>query len=98
MVSEPVAGEDEMLERLHHHGGDIEHKGRVDIVADMSGHDDERLYQMISNHVAYTGSSRGKDILDNWETYRPKFVKVMPVEYRRALKEMERARMGVAAE
>lgn len=95
---EPVAGEDEMLERLHHHGGDIEHKGRVDIVADMSGHDDERLYQMISNHVSYTGSARGKEILDDWESFRPKFVKVMPVEYRRALREMERSRMGVAAE
>ena len=37
-------------------------------------------------------------ILDDWATYRPKFRKVMPVEYRRALIEMERMRMGVAAE
>ena len=54
--------------------------------------------QLISNHMHYTGSGRAKEILDNWETFRPKFVKVMPVEYRRALEDMERMRMGVAAE
>jgi len=27
-------------------------------------------------------------ILDKWSVYRPRFVKVMPHEYRRALKEM----------
>ncbi|MGH2342740.1 glutamate synthase large subunit [Segnochrobactraceae bacterium EtOH-i3] len=95
---EPVEEEDDLLEKLMHHGGDLEHKGRVDISGDMTGHDDERLYQLISNHLHYTGSTRAKTILDHWETYRPKFVKVMPVEYRRALQEMERARYGVAAE
>jgi glutamate synthase (NADPH/NADH) large chain len=30
-------------------------------------------------------------ILDDWEAMLPKFRKVMPVEYRKALKEMERA-------
>ena len=64
----------------------------------MTRHDDERLHQMISNHLHYTGSSRARLILENWESYRPKFVKIMPLEYRRALQEMERERMGVAAE
>jgi glutamate synthase (NADPH/NADH) large chain len=31
------------------------------------------------------------DILENWKEYRPRFVKVMPVDYRRALQEMEAA-------
>jgi glutamate synthase (NADPH/NADH) large chain len=95
---EPVPEEDDMLEKLHHHGGDIAHKGRVDVSGDMTSHDEERLYQLISNHVHYTGSTRAKQILDDWTSYRPKFRKVMPVEYRRALIEMERMRMGVAAE
>ncbi|MCG6114583.1 MAG: glutamate synthase large subunit [Mesorhizobium sp.] len=95
---EPVPEEDDILEKLHHHGGDIDHKGRVDVEADMTAHDEERLYQLISNHLAYTGSERAKTILDNWTDYRPKFRKVMPVEYRRALEEMERMRMGLAAE
>ncbi|MBB4003931.1 glutamate synthase large subunit [Aurantimonas endophytica] len=95
---EPVPEEDDLLEKLHHHGGDLQHKGRVDVSSDMTGHDDERLFQLISNHLHYTGSGRAKEMLEHWETYRPKFVKVMPVEYRRALQEMERMRMGVAAE
>ncbi|MDI6027303.1 glutamate synthase large subunit [Corticibacterium sp. UT-5YL-CI-8] len=95
---EPVPEEDDMLEKLHHHGGDIAHKGRVDVSGDMTRHDEERLVQLISNHMHYTGSTRAKAILDDWATYRPKFRKVMPVEYRRALIEMERSRMSVAAE
>jgi glutamate synthase (NADPH/NADH) large chain len=95
---EPVPEEDYLLEKLHHHGGDIAHKGRVDVSGDMTRHDEERLVQLISNHVHYTGSTRAKEMLDNWATYRPKFRKVMPVEYRRALVEMERMRMSVAAE
>jgi glutamate synthase (NADPH/NADH) large chain len=95
---EPVPEEDDILEKLHHHGGDLMHKGRVDVSANMTHHDEERLVQLIANHLHYTGSTRAKDILDNWESYRPKFVKVMPVEYRRALEEMERMQIGVAAE
>ncbi|MEO3384787.1 glutamate synthase large subunit [Mesorhizobium sp. CAU 1741] len=95
---EPVPEEDDMLEKLHHHGGDIAHKGRVDVSGDMTRHDEERLVQLISNHMHYTGSTRAKAILDNWADFRPKFRKVMPVEYRRALQEMERLRMNVAAE
>ncbi len=95
---EPVPEEEDLMERLHHHGGDLEHKGRIDILADMSGHDEERLMKLIANHHTYTGSARAKAILDDWAAYRTKFVKVMPVEYRRALQEMERARTLQAAE
>ena len=95
---QPVQEEDDLLEKLHHHGGDIEHKGRIDISSNMNRFDDERLHRLISQHLHYTGSERARTILDNWAAFRPKFRKVMPVEYRRALIEMERARYGVAAE
>jgi len=95
---EPVPEEDALLERLHHHGGDIDFKGRVDVSGDMTTHDEERLHQLISNHVHYTGSTKAKTILENWSEYRAKFRKIMPVEYKRALEEMARMRMGVAAE
>jgi glutamate synthase (NADPH) large chain len=95
---QPVEHEEEMLEKLHHHGGDLEFKGLIDVSADMSRFDEERLRALISSHVAATGSPRGQMILDHWAQYLPKFVKVMPVEYARALKEMERARHMVAAE
>ncbi|WP_048647484.1 glutamate synthase large subunit [Nitratireductor soli] len=95
---EPVPEEDDILEKLHHHGGDIAHKGRVDVSGDMTRHDEERLAQLISNHLHFTGSERARTILDNWVDYRPKFRKVMPVEYRRALEDMERMKLGLAAE
>ena len=95
---EPVPEEEELMDRLHHHGGDLEHKGRVDVHTDMSKHDEERLLQLIQNHLDYTGSERARQIIDNWPIHRAKFVKVMPVEYKRALKEMEAARTMQAAE
>nr|WP_201274067.1 glutamate synthase large subunit [Microvirga brassicacearum] len=95
---EPVEEEEELMRRIHHHGGDLETKGRIDILGNMSGSDEERLMQLISNHATYTGSERAKHILDEWATYRTKFVKVMPVEYRRALQEMDRLRNLQAAE
>ncbi|HET7412385.1 MAG TPA: glutamate synthase-related protein, partial [Pararhizobium sp.] len=95
---EPVPEEDDILEKLHHHGGDLMHKGRVDVSGDMTHHDEERLFQLITNHFHYTESARARDIIEHWADYRPKFRKVMPVEYRRALEDMERMRMGMAAE
>ena len=97
---EPVPEEDDLLEEHHHHGGDFEHHGLVDVSADLSHHDDERLHQLVANHLHYTGSERAKEILDNWDTFRAKFVKIMPTEYRRALQEIEAAQIaaGVAAE
>ena len=85
---EPVAEEEELNQRLNHQGGDLHAHGRVDVMSDMTRYDAERLHQLIENHLRYTGSSRAKDILDNWEVFKPKFRKVMPVEYRRALAEL----------
>ncbi len=85
---EPVVEEENLMRKIHHHGGDLEWHGRVDISGDMTKHDDERLQQIISNHRHYTGSERARVILENWDDYRAKFVKIMPVEYRRAIREM----------
>ena len=95
---EPVEEEEDLNQSLNHHGGDLEFKGRIDVQGDMSRHDEERLNQLIQNHLRHTGSMKAKLILDQWAEYRTKFVKVMPLEYRRALREMEKARMLYAAE
>jgi len=47
--------------------------------------DVEQLYKLISTHVAFTASPRGKWILENWEEMLPRFVKVFPHEYKRVL-------------
>ncbi len=88
---QPVPEEEELLEKHSHHGGDLETHGLVDITSGMDKHDATRLHELLARHLKYTGSSKAKTILDNWATYLPKFVKVMPVEYARALAELEKA-------
>ncbi|MEX1059852.1 MAG: glutamate synthase subunit alpha, partial [Methyloceanibacter sp.] len=90
---EPVPSENHVMERSRHQTGDLESHGLVD-VTDMTRFDEERLHQLIENHLHYTGSARAKLILDDWAAYLPKFVKVMPVEYRRALEEMARRQVA----
>src|SRR5271166_1446749 len=85
---EPVAAEEEVMVRHLHSGGDLQAHGRVDVMSDMSRFDAERLHQLITNHARATGSTRARRILENWDAYLPKFRKVMPVEYRRALAEL----------
>jgi glutamate synthase (NADPH/NADH) large chain len=86
---EPIEDEDIALEELDHQGGDLESHGLVDLSHDMTRFDALRLKRLIEKHLHYTNSAVAKRILDDWSSYLPKFVKVMPVEYRRALKEMQ---------
>ncbi|MGB0749698.1 MAG: glutamate synthase large subunit, partial [Magnetospiraceae bacterium] len=88
---EPILDEADALESLDHQGADLETLGRVNIMRDMTRYDASRLKLLIENHMRYTNSGRAREILENWDAYLPKFVKVMPVEYRRALQEMQRA-------
>jgi len=50
--------------------------------------DEELLRLLVSQHHQRTQSAVAKDILDNWDIAREKFVKVFPNEYRRALNEL----------
>ena len=96
---EPVP-EEEADRREGIRPNDLESHGRVDVMADLTSKDAERLHMLISNHARYTGSKRAAEILADWKRYRPLFKKVMPVEYRRALAEMakEKAATMQAAE
>ena len=53
--------------------------------------DEALLKKMVEDHHHYTGSLRAREILDNWAEQRGKFVKVMPVDYKRALSAMQKA-------
>jgi glutamate synthase (ferredoxin) len=46
---------------------------------------------MIQKHVDYTKSVRAKEILAQWSAFLPKFVKVMPKDYKRMLACIDRA-------
>jgi glutamate synthase (NADPH/NADH) large chain len=69
-------------------------------MGDVMRFDAERLKILIERHQRYTGSRRAAEILENWDRTLGSFVKVMPVDYRRALLELaaERAAHMVAAE
>ncbi|MBL9215398.1 MAG: glutamate synthase large subunit [Opitutaceae bacterium] len=49
------------------------------------------LRALIERHFALTRSARAKQVLAAWEQLRPKFVKVMPKDYKRMLACIERA-------
>ena len=49
----------------------------------------QRVKQLIERHVQYTGSTRGQSVLDDWNQTVKKFVKVMPTDYKNALKKKQ---------
>jgi len=55
--------------------------------------DKEFLYNIIKKHIEYTDSSFAIDLLNKWEESLPLFVKVMPLDYRRALEKIKAAEM-----
>jgi glutamate synthase (NADPH) large chain len=56
------------------------------------------LRELIEKHFRYTGSFRAKEILQDWERMRTRFIKVFPHEYRRALTQMAEAQRAAEAE
>ncbi|MFZ6672907.1 glutamate synthase-related protein [Undibacterium sp. Xuan67W] len=59
------------------------------------GETDEAILRgLIERHFKHTGSTRARNLLDDWARGRSKFVKVFPTEYKRALAEMFAARQA----
>ena len=58
-------------------------------MGDMLRYDAERLHILLERHHLHTGSRKARELLDDWETVRGRFVKVMPKDYRRALIELQ---------
>jgi glutamate synthase (NADPH/NADH) large chain len=50
--------------------------------------DIEELVQMLRNHLLYTGSTVAEKILSHWQFEQSRFVKVMPIDYKRVMQEM----------
>ncbi|MCG5530724.1 glutamate synthase large subunit [Halorhodospira halochloris] len=82
---QPIDPEQEYLESIE----EAERNEPIDIYEDPRRHDVKRLRTLIERHLSYTGSQRAREILDDWEHYLPKFIKVMPLDFRRALNEIE---------
>jgi len=82
---EPVLAEAEQEAKL---APDLWHRGRSD---------EAILRELLEKHLRHTGSTQAKRILDRWAEFRPKFVKVFPNEYRRALGELAARTKKLAA-
>ncbi|NIA24513.1 MAG: glutamate synthase large subunit [Gammaproteobacteria bacterium] len=88
-------------QRVNHHMVEIERVAADDgaplevtddptpeeLLADPLRHDVWRLKTLIARHAHLTNSSRAEEILDNFDDYLPRFYKVVPVEYRRAMQQ-----------
>ena len=62
--------------------------GLVDLEEVEVDEDIAELKELIEKHANYTGSTVAANVLDNWTETLPKFVKVMPRDYKRALAEL----------
>jgi glutamate synthase (NADPH/NADH) large chain len=87
---EAIEADPGSLAALARQGGDVA-VAIENVMLDMRKQDAERVHALISRHARYTNSGRAKTILENFQTYLPKFKKVMPFEYRRALAELAKA-------
>ena len=63
-------------------------KAMVDLEEIVEAEDLIELKSMVERHLELTGSAKAKELLADWSNSVKKFVKVMPVDYKRALREM----------
>jgi len=85
---EPLLEEEEINAKAYHQAGDLDGHGCVEVMSDLTRYDAARLHLLISRHARFAGSRRAAQIIENWDAFLPKFRKVMPVEYRRALADL----------
>ena len=53
------------------------------------------LRDLVQKHANYTGSTVAQAILDDWDQSLSRFIKVMPTDYKRAMKELAAENAGV---
>jgi len=84
---------------------DVDGKSRLRINKDMvepepltDAREIAEIKTMIEHFEQYTGSLVARDVLAHWEGNLPKFIKVMPMDYKRALAEIEQSSLSAAKE
>jgi glutamate synthase (NADPH/NADH) large chain len=68
-------------------------KGMVELSGLDNEEDENFVKDCIKKHIYWTESEYAKGLLDDWNVRKQKFVKVLPVEYKRALQEMKLAEL-----
>ena len=69
----------------------------VSLEAVESKEDIEFLHGMVERHMEWSGSERARRVLDEWEEVLPRFVKVMPHDLKRVLRERQETELEVAS-
>jgi len=79
--------------------GDFEKRCNLGMVEleELSPEDAAFVAALIEQHRDHTGSERAASLLVDWENTLPRLLKVVPLEYRRVLEELSRAREKSAA-
>jgi glutamate synthase domain-containing protein 3 len=67
----------------------------IDLEPVIQKEDINYLYNIIKRHSEYTGSKYAAKIIEDWDEMIPKFVKVFPIDYKKAL---ERIRISHSKE
>ena len=63
---------------------------------DLDGEDLKLVQEMLRKHQDFTGSTVAENILKNWEKISKQFVKVMPVDYKKALQAQKEGKTPAA--
>jgi len=90
---DPNPSEDEGTGRPQQRARSVEDAG----MGDMLRHDAERLRILVERHKLHTGSARAAELLEDWDNALKRFVKVVPRDYARALRQLEAERDEAAA-
>jgi glutamate synthase (NADPH) large chain len=83
-VVPPDPGAADDPERPRQRAVSVEDSGMGDLLR----FDAERLRVLVEKHLLHTGSARARELLDDWDNTLSSFVKVMPLDFRRALLEL----------
>lgn len=62
-------------------------KGLVELGPVHDYEDVQELQHMLSKHLLHTNSEKAREILVNWDYYLPRFVRVIPLEYKKVLQQ-----------
>jgi glutamate synthase (NADPH/NADH) large chain/glutamate synthase (ferredoxin) len=85
---------------VHNEDGKFESRcnmGMVELEPVATAEDKALLKGLVESHAKHTGSKKAKRLLEAWETVLPKFVKIMPVDYKRVLAERKAAAAAAKA-